>query len=201
MPYRIIVAEPSVSVQRIVQAAFPEPEFRLYPFEDGPSMLEALENVRPDAVLVSLHLAARDGEEIGRALRSREAFGNLPVIGLRGTFEPVDMDRIRGEDYDAVVRKPFDSDRLVAAVRELIVRKTGPSTLPEEPVWTSEVGAAGPPGEGAGQAAPPDPALREWVRGEIVAMEREIEKRVRVRLLAELEERKSRADRGPDPEE
>lgn len=215
MPTRIIVADPSPSVQKVAQSVFPEPEYRIYPFEDGPSLLDAVGTIRPDAVLVSLALAAPGGGEIARALRSREGCQGLPVIGLRGTFEPADLERIQEGDYDRVFRKPFDSERMAASVRELIARKTGPSTMPEEPVWTEPGGAEeaavpetretipGAAGQNPGSGPPgvPDPGLLEWVRGEIIGLEREIEKRVRAGLLAELRDWMSRKDRGAGPGE
>lgn len=205
MAYTIIVADPSPSLQKIAQTVFAEPEFRLVLFEDGPTLIDAVEKVRPDAILVSLSLAAPAGEEIGRALRSREGLGSLPIIGLKGTFETPDMDRVRSEDYDGIVQKPFDSERLAALVRELIACKTGPATMPEEPVWPAPVrpedAAAPPPSSPAVRAGEPDQGFREWVRGEFVAMEREIEKRVRARLLAELQDWMSRGGRAAGPKE
>lgn len=223
MPYRIIVADPSPSVQKIAQMVFAEPEFRVFPFEDGISALEAAEGIRPDAVLVSLSLTARGGGEIGRALRSRSGLETVPILGLKGSFESPDLDRIEPSDYDGIVQKPFDSERLAASVRELIARKTGPSTLPEEPVRPGSEGPAEtsamsddtkeacraergePPGGPAlrqeDRPAIPHPELREWLHGEMVGMEREIEKRVRARLLAELRERTSGEDREPGKKE
>ena len=50
MPYKIIVADPSPSVQKAVQLAFAEPEFRVSVFEDGASLLESVAGLRPDAL-------------------------------------------------------------------------------------------------------------------------------------------------------
>jgi DNA-binding response OmpR family regulator len=183
VPYRIIVADPSPSVQKSAQLAFAEPEFKVYPFEDGASLLASVGDVRPDALLVSLTLPGRDGYEVGRALRSRKELETVPLIGLKGTFEGLDADRNPPGDYDEVVQKPFDSERLAAVVRELIARKTGPSSLPEEPAWPSAGDTAQTPA-----AAAAAPSLKNLVREEIVGMEREIEKRVRARVVADLKE-------------
>ena len=189
MPYKIIVADPSPSVQKAAQLAFAEPEFRVFVFEDGASLLESVTGIGPDALVVSLTLPGRDGYEVARTLRSRKQLATVPLIGLRGAFECIDRDKTVPPDYDEVVPKPFDSERLAAVVRELIARKTGPSSLPEEPVWTGEA-----PGPGAHAASSPSspagegPRVREIVREEIVDMEREIEKRVRARVLADLKE-------------
>ena len=187
MPYRIIVADPSSSVQKTVQLVFAEPEFRVFVFEDGASLLESVADLRPDALLVSLTLPGRDGYEVGRTLRSRKELENVPLIGLKGTFESLDMDRNAPSDYDEVVQKPFDSERLAAVVRELIARKTGPLSLPEEPLRPAAGGDSGAPAK-TGPADAADQGLKDWVREEMVGMEREIEKRVRARVVADLKE-------------
>ena len=192
MPYRIVCADPSPSVQKAVQLVFAEPEFRVTVFEDGASLLGAVADLRPDALLVSLTLPGRDGYEVGRVLRSRKDLASVPLVGLRGTFECVDADRTPTADYDEVLPKPFDPERLAATVRELIARKTGPSSLPEEPLWPGEAAPAGP--SAAGATAPRAPAglseaeVKAVVREEIGEMEREIEKRVRARVLADIKE-------------
>jgi DNA-binding response OmpR family regulator len=198
--YRIIVADPSPSVQKLAQLVFPEPDFRIFPIEDGPSLLEAVDGVRPDAIIVSLSLEARGGEGIGRVLRGRAGLENVPLVGLRGAFGSADAEGDEAPDYDEIVQKPFDSERLAASVRRLIARKTGPATMPEDPVGpdAERTGAAPDAGQRP-HGGPPaeDPGLREWVRGEMVGMEREIEKRVRARVLAEIKEWMARGDR-PD---
>ncbi len=156
MPYKIIVADPSPSVQKAVQLAFAEPEFRVSVFEDGASLLESVAGLRPDALVVSLTLPGRDGYDVARTLRSRKELATVPLVGLRGAFECVDADKTPPAEYDEVVPKPFDSERLAAVVRELIARKTGPSSLPEEPVWPGETGPPAPP-PGPGRRPPPLP--------------------------------------------
>jgi CheY-like chemotaxis protein len=205
--YRIVVADPSPSVQRAVQLAFPEPEFRLFPFEDGEALLGALDAIRPDAVLVSPSLPGLDAAEIGRFLRSWEGLRRAPLVLLKGGFEGLDAGKAPPPDHDEIVTKPFDSERLAASVRDLIEKKMGPSTIPEEPIWTGQGDPEFPAGTAArrslpeepalaaspdaSQDPPPgpgDPALRDWIRSEFYGTEKEIEKRVRVRVLADLKE-------------
>jgi DNA-binding response OmpR family regulator len=187
VPYKIVVADPSPSVQKAAQLAFAEPEFRVAVYDDGASLLEAVAAGAPDALVVSLTLPGREGYDVARTLRSRKELAAVPLIGLRGSFECVDGDRNVPPDYDEVVAKPFDSERLAAVVRELIARKTGPSSLPEEPVWLggpTALRATPPPAPDAAAASD----VRALVREEIGGMEHEIEKRVRARVLADLKE-------------
>ena len=147
-------------------------------------------SVGPDALVVSLTLPGRDGYDVARTLRSRKELATVPLVGLRGSFECIDSDRNAPSDYDEVLPKPFDSERLAAVVRELIARKTGPSSLPEEPVWPDEPGASATTGSAAPDrvARATGPDVKAIVREEIVDMEREIEKRVRARVLADVKE-------------
>jgi DNA-binding response OmpR family regulator len=184
VPYKIIVADPSPSVQKAVQLVFAEPEFRVFAFDDGASLLESVAGVGPDALVVSLTLPGRDGYDVARTLRSRKELATVPLIGLRGSFECIDSDRNAPSDYDEVLPKPFDSERLAAVVRDLIARKTGPSSLPEEPVWPDESGKSAISAKTGSTGAD----VRAIVHEEIVDMEREIEKRVRARVLADVKE-------------
>lgn len=201
MPYKIIVADPSVSVQKAAQLAFPEPEFRLFPFEDGAALLDSIGEIRPDAVLLSLTLPGRDPFEIGRLLRGREDLRRVPLLLLRGTFDAPDSSKT-APDHDGIVQKPFDSERLAAVVRDLIERKTEPSTLPEEPIFapaavplpgnvSGEPVSSAPAGPGPIRPEGPGPTdslLREWIRKEIHGAEKDVEKRVRARVLADVKE-------------
>lgn len=138
MPYRVAVAETSPSVQKAVQMAFPEPDFKVFIFEDGGELVNALPGLRPDALLLGLSLPGKNGYEIARLLKTRDDLRRILLIVLRGTFEPVDHGQLSALSYDALVQKPFDSDKLAADIKEMIDRATGPATLPEEPEWEAD---------------------------------------------------------------
>lgn len=193
MPYRIIVADPSPSVQKAVQLAFPEPEFRLFFLEEGSRLVEAVAGLGPDTMFLSLSLPGTDAYAAARSLGRMEALRNVPLFFLKGTFELFDRDRAEGIPCEGVIQKPFDSERLAATVRDAIDRKVSPQTMPEE--LPLEEPAADPV-RGAAPRRRPVPShpggdalraqVRELVREEVVEMERELEKRIRARILAEL---------------
>ncbi|MDD8016224.1 MAG: response regulator [Acidobacteriota bacterium] len=206
MAYNVIVADPSYAVQKTVQMVLQEPEFKVHAFEDGQEMLDALADIRPAAVLLGVSLSGRDGYEVARSFRSSAEFRQVPLFFLRGTYEPFDMEKISGIDIEAIIQKPFDSEKLAVKIKDLIENKMSPATLPEEP-FLAETGAAGFPedlrepesgrpdpgsGDRAAQEVPApsaEPAVETPGRlspQEIVDMEREIEKRVKARVLSEV---------------
>jgi DNA-binding response OmpR family regulator len=199
VPYRIVVADPSPTVQKAVQAVFPESDFNLYVFEDGRELVDVLPSIRPDTVILGLSLPGMDAFEVGRFLAGREEFRNVPLFFLKGTFELFDSDRAADIPHDGVIQKPFDSEKMAAMVREAIDRKISPPTMPEEP-FPEAPAAEAPPGsvdERPAPSAPPNTGskvhsealqstVRDLVRTEVLEMERELEKRITARVLAEL---------------
>jgi len=179
MAYTIIVADDSPSVQKILQMAFAHPEFEVVVFSDGQELLRSMDRLEPDAVLLNLSLPLRDGYEVAESLRQKEGGAGVPIILLKEAFEPLDKDRLETLAYDDLVQKPFDSERLVRRVRAMIEKKNAPATLPEEPV--REGMAAELPAERETPGA-----VRDLVKQEILGMERELEKRIRARVVAEL---------------
>ena len=189
MPYRIVVADPGPSVQKALQLAFPDPEFRIFFLQDGSRLVEAVAALGPDTVLLSLSLPGTDAYAAARALGRVEALRNVPLFFLKGTFELFDRDKAEGIPCEGVIQKPFDSERLARTVRDAIDRKVSPQTMPEEPPPEEPAPGAAPPRRPA-QGAPGGDALRAQVRvlvrEEVLEMERELEKRIRARILAEL---------------
>ena len=198
MPYRVVLADASLSVQKALQLALPEPDFRLFVFEDGMACLNALPEIKPDAVLLSLGLPGRDGYDIGRFVKSRDEYRRVPVLFLRGTFEPLEEERLAGVDHKGVIQKPFDSEKLAATVRELIESEISPATLPEE----HALGLPATPGRRGGNGPRAEPSdfvgrVRDLVREEVAAAEREVEKRVRARVLQDVRELLGSGSAGP----
>ncbi len=198
MTYRLILADPSPSVQKVVLQAFPESEFEIQVIEDGLHLIEALGRTEPDAVLLSPTLPSRDGYEVGRYIRSREEFKKVALILLKNAFEPLDKERLDGLDCDGIVQKPFDSERLVQLVRETIDRKKLPPSFPEESLIEESPPGGALPLFKEEEFIPPPRSLGSWegfedkvrimLREEILSVERELEKRLKASLRADFKE-------------
>ena len=198
MPYKVILADSSLSVQKVVQMAFPEPDFEVHMIDDGLQAIESLARVRPDAVLLSLTLPSRDGYEVGRYLRSREEFRKVGLILIKNAFEPVDEERLRGIDHDQIVQKPFDSERLALLVREIVDRRKTPPSFPEEALL-EDASSGGvlplfkeeeylPPLSSSQSGEEIEDKVRNMLRDEVLSVERELEKRLKAALRAEFKE-------------
>jgi DNA-binding response OmpR family regulator len=198
MPYQVILADSSPTVQKVIQMAFPEPDFEVHAFDDGLETIESLARVRPDVVLLSLALPSRDGYEVGRYLRSREEFHKVGLILLKNAFEAVDEERLRGIECDRIVAKPFDSEGLAVLIREIVDHRRTPPSFPEEAL-IEETSPGGilplfkeeeylPALTFAQSEDEIEARVRILLRDEALSMEREIEKRLKASLQAEFKE-------------
>lgn len=180
MPYKILVAHNSPSVRKALLLAFPEPEYEVFLCKNGVEVMQEVNQISPDAICISLSIHQENGLEIGRHLKEQEKFKQIPLILFYGAFETVKQEETEGFVYDALIQEPFDSQKVVHTALELIEKKRGPQTLPEEPDLESVLDAE--------DRVVVDEDMKEFVRKEIYDAERELEKRIRVRILAELKE-------------
>lgn len=179
MPYRIIVADHSLSVRKILEAAFSSPEFDVRFFENGDELVSELGNLKFDAVLLNIFIPGKDGLEIAKLLRERKNFHSVPMIFLKGAFDSLDAGRLSGLKYDGIYTEPFDSEALVCYVKELIENRKDPETLPEE--------LPAPPEAKNGFDWPLDieDKIEKIIDKKIPELEKKIEKRIRTSILKE----------------
>jgi CheY-like chemotaxis protein len=178
MKYKILVGDSSPSFQKLLQMSFPDSEFEIVTLNDGQEVMNSLDQINPDAFLLNLSLSQKDGYELAEHINNQESFKHAPLILVKEAFEPLEKERLEMIEFDHIVQKPLDSDALVRTVRKAIEEKKIPMTLPEEPVW-NEASAAG-------MKVELDEKVRELVKSEILSMQRELEKRIKARILAEI---------------
>lgn len=163
MTRTILLADDSVTIQKVIELTFMEEDYEVVAASDGDEALERLEETTPDIVIADVHMPGASGIDVCR--RSKELFPEVPVLLLVGTFEPFDEGAARAAGADAHLKKPFDSQELIQLVGDLMGPPEGAapeaedtwgfSTALEEPAEPAVTAAAAP--AGFEPAAEPEP--------------------------------------------
>ncbi len=101
---------------------------------EGEAALDAVENERPDIVLLDVGLPTIDGYEVLRQLR---AFSDVPVVMLTARDDA--MDKVKGLELgaDDYVTKPFNHLELMARVKAVLRRLEMPAPASRMPSFKS----------------------------------------------------------------
>lgn len=134
MGTKILLADDSVTVQKIVTLTFSDEGVDVVPVNSGDEAFNRLQYMHPALVMADVSLPGKNGYEICEFVKNHPELKNTPVILLVPAFEPFDEERAARVGADHHLTKPFQSIRtLIATVKNLIDPPTRP---PVEPiVW------------------------------------------------------------------
>jgi CheY-like chemotaxis protein len=118
MSKTILLADDSVTIQKVVELSLMDDGHKVVAFSNGDDALARLAAVQPDLVIADIHMPGANGYEVARQVKASAAA--IPVLLLVGTFEPFDQARFDGSGADAFMRKPFDSQELSEQVAKLL---------------------------------------------------------------------------------
>ena len=72
----ILLADKSITIQKIVQLTFADDNYSIKCFSDGQSALESIRQVSPDLVLADISLPGKNGYELCQTLRNDPSFSH-----------------------------------------------------------------------------------------------------------------------------
>ena len=150
MAKKILLADDSLTIQKVVELTFSDSEYDLLCVPNGQRALEKVAEESPDLILADVVMPEKNGYEVCEAIKANPATARIPVILLSGTFEPFDRDRAERLGCDAIVSKPFDSQQLLRQVEALLAR--APEDVPSTstvaiPIMTNPQPSAAPAAE------------------------------------------------------
>lgn len=125
MKSKILVADDSASIQKIILMAFAKENVEIQGIENGQAAFELLKTFQPDLVLADTKMPGLDGFELSR--RIKESNSAIPVILLESDFEDFDEARFQKSRADDRIAKPFKSNDIIQKVKALL---QGPGTRP-----------------------------------------------------------------------
>lgn len=167
MSKKILLADDSVTIQKVVELTFMDEGVDVVSVGNGSDALARLDDVAPDMLIADVHMPGTGGYEVCREAKRRRP--GIPVLLLVGTFEPFNKDEFAASGADGFLKKPFDSQELVRQVTEMM-EKAVAATISEaartvspnrESAVPAPVAEPSMPGLVAGAAVPPESAAED----------------------------------------
>jgi two-component system, OmpR family, phosphate regulon response regulator PhoB len=123
----VLVVEDEAALATMLRYNLERQGFRVEEAADGQEALLRVAEARPDLVLLDWMLPTLSGIEVCRQLRRRPATRDLPIIMLTARTEDQDAVRALDTGADDHIGKPFSMEALLARIRALLRRSTGPA--------------------------------------------------------------------------
>ena len=138
MPHKLLLADDSVTIQRVIELTFADEDVQVIAVGNGQAAIESVQRDRPDIVLADVGMPERNGYEVAAFIKGDPALAHIPVVLLTGAFEPVDEGRARAVGCNGVLVKPFEPQIVISRVKDLLAGRQ-PSGM-----WSAGPVAQGP---------------------------------------------------------
>ncbi|HEK1688881.1 TPA: response regulator [Pseudomonas putida] len=112
----ILIVDDEYLIADILGFALEDEGFSVEKASNGRKALEVLQEKRVDLVITDYMMPVLNGEELVLAIRKELQLPDLPVILMSGA----QASQGRPDLFAAAFDKPFDVDKLIAKVRELL---------------------------------------------------------------------------------
>ena len=154
MPVKILVADDSVTMRRILELTFAGEDATVTGVDSGDAAVARASELRPDIVFADVSMAS-DGYKVAASIKSTPGLEQTAVILLASQKHPYDEGKARGAGVDDHVLKPFDTQLVIDKVKQVLGRPRAAASAAAAPARPAPPAPAAPPPRPQPAAAPP----------------------------------------------
>jgi twitching motility two-component system response regulator PilH len=114
---KILVVDDSMAMVRMIQSVLEKGGYRAIGISDPSQIEQTIDSERPNLILLDVVMPERNGFQICRALKTSEAYMNIPVILVSSKSTPSDRYWAEQQGASGYVVKPFAPEDLLREVR------------------------------------------------------------------------------------
>ena len=116
----ILIVDDEPPILDLVRFTLEDADVRVVEASDGVEALALARRVRPDLILLDVHMPRLDGLEACRQIRREPDLARTPIIMLTAAGQEADRARGREAGADEYLTKPFSPLALLALVEALV---------------------------------------------------------------------------------
>lgn len=121
-PWRVLIVEDDPSQALFAESVLNGAGMQAQVASVTSEVMAAMEQLRPDLVLMDLHMPGLDGAELTSLIRAHADFSTVPIVFLTGDEDPERRFEALDLGADDFLRKPVRPKHLISAVQNRIVR-------------------------------------------------------------------------------
>ena len=119
MSKTILTVDDSRTMRDMLLLALSDAGFRVVQAEDGMHGLEVLQQEHPDVIVTDINMPRMDGFGFIEGVRRDSKHRAVPILVLTTESDGEKKDRARRAGATGWIVKPFDPQKLVAAIRRV----------------------------------------------------------------------------------
>ena len=127
MKKKILVADKSVTIQKIVAMAFEHENTVVEGVSKGKDALDRMQAFNPDILLADIDLQDFTGFELSKKIKGDPKFSSTKILLLASDFEDFNKNLFDSSGADALISKPFKSEDIIKKVDDLLSEKSSDS--------------------------------------------------------------------------
>lgn len=116
----ILIVDDEPPILDLVRFTLEDTEVRVVEASDGVEALALARRLRPDLILLDVHMPRLDGLEACRQIKRDPALARTPIVMLTAAGQEADRARGREAGADEYLTKPFSPLTLLALVEALV---------------------------------------------------------------------------------
>lgn len=126
MPIRPVAlyAEDEIALHALIGFWLEDAGFETRFAADGAEALAMIRADRPDVLITDAMMPHLTGDELVETIKSDPTLASLPIVMATAAASPLRVTRMMARGCHAVLGKPLDEERFVAAVRAAVASAT-----------------------------------------------------------------------------
>ena len=116
MTRRLLLADDSVTIQRVVELTFSGEDIDVVTVSDGEEAIASMSADPPDIILADIAMPKKNGYEVAAFVKGNPATAHIPVVALSANAMPRDIEKGLEAGFFSYLTKPIKVEEFMGAL-------------------------------------------------------------------------------------
>ncbi len=131
---KVLIADDSITIQRVFERTLPSEEFHLFFATDGQEAIEKAREILPHLIIADINMPSKGGMEICEELKRDPQLKDIPILLLVGVLDDFDEEEGKRAGAAGYLVKPFEAEAALSRIREVLAQAPPVEEPPKEEI-------------------------------------------------------------------